>query len=97
MYVDIPKNETLIIEYALLYAELDSGYSAKTTFKSSKYTTNSNVRFSLIQSVGGHTENTIQELTNAELKLAFVGWDIHLKDTIGMRLSDIGFTSYINK
>ena len=50
--------------------------------------------FDLVNGTPGVTESNIQNLSNAELKLAFNGWEYLMLTEVNLLLSDIGFSSY---
>lgn len=80
-------------DFLFIIRDYGVGLQAQARFKASTYTSKTKVRFNIVQSEGGPLPD-IQDLSNANLRLSFVGWDLLLKEQVGISLKDIGFTSY---
>ncbi|MBO5522210.1 MAG: Ig domain-containing protein [Roseburia sp.] len=90
MYVD---NNVASPQYTIVFTNYYLAATAEATFDASQYSKNDTVYFELLSGVGLN-EADIQKVANAELKVAFSGWELLLYQKLGFRLKDIGFTEY---
>lgn len=60
-----------------------------------KYNGKSNVAFTIKNTSGGISSAQVNQLSNASLQMAFVGWEGYLLRTkVGISMKDLGFTSF---
>lgn len=93
MYVNAGAVNYVNPEFIFIARDISTGLRATAKFKASTYTSKTKVRFNIIESTQDNLPD-IQELGNASLNLAFVGWQELLQSGGGISLKDIGFTSY---
>lgn len=93
MYVNAGTLNYVNPEFIFFVRDVDAGFRATARFKASTYTSKTNVRFNIIEATHDNLPD-IQELGNANLNLAFVGWQALLETEVGISLKNIGFTSY---
>ena len=93
MYLNAGAVNYLNPEFIFIARDYGIGLRAEARFKASTYTSKTKVHFNIVQSQGGPLPD-IQNLSNANLRLSFAGWDLLLKEQVGISLKDIGFTSY---
>lgn len=91
MYIKSGTNVTA--EYSLTCFKPLDVCKAEVSFNANTYKKNDTVNFTITES-DYLSDNKIQNLANAELRLGFAGWDLLLKGKVNLELCDIGFTSY---
>lgn len=94
MYVKAPNKSKLYPEYTVIFENYGESAVASTSLNPSNYEKNDRLYFNVSNSTGDIDNSNVQNVANSALQLAFTGWDILVSDQVGMKLSDLGFTSY---
>lgn len=94
MYVKAPNKSKLYPEYTVIFENYEESAVASTSLNPSNYEKNDRLYFNVSNSTGYIDNSNVQNVANSALQLAFTGWDILVSDQVGMKLSDLGFTSY---
>lgn len=89
----IKSGTNVTTEYSLVCFKPLDVCKADASFNANIYKKDDTVNFKITES-GYPSDNKIQNLANAELRLGFAGWDLLLKAKVNLELCDIGFTSY---
>ena len=93
MYIEAGNSGKVSPEYIIVFDYYDAYCKAYTSFNAASYTKNDTVYFN-VENANGLSATYIQKLANADLRLAFSGWNVLLIQETGLQLCDIGFTSY---
>ncbi len=94
MHLGFNNDGTVSARYVISIKSSSIAYIAETEFEMEDYDLDQSVHFDLVNGTPGVTESNIQNLSNAELKLAFNGWEYLMLTEVNLLLSDIGFSSY---
>ena len=94
MYIKSPNKSNLYPEYIIIFKDYGESAVASTSLSPSNYEKNDRLYFNVSNSTGYINNSNVQNAANSALRLAFTGWDILVSDQVGMKLSDLGFTSY---
>lgn len=93
MYIEAKSSGKVSPEYIIVFDYYDAYCKADASFNAASYSENDTVYFK-VEDSNGLSDANIQKLANSALRAAFSGWNLLLVEETGLRLSDIGFTSY---
>lgn len=94
MYIDLTVSDYVSPNIVFLFNEYSLAFQTEGRILASSYTEQTNVNFKILSASDGLSYKNIQELSNAYLQLALVGWDSLLDQTLNLSMADLGFYSY---